>query len=968
VKANKIFSGVGRVWPKGLAAALVTAGLAAGGTALADFKLTAWDASRSDGRLRTEALYEARRLPPGEFRDFAMIPASLAGEMGLAETPEGDGLRVERSEPPAGWDRESFLLAAPGVENVRVEDWRVSAEVISFQDGSPAAGASAGDAVSVRPVRAGALAALQVEVDPSRVLDAQGVARKAGSMRFLIEGPANAVEAPRLSENAVNLPEGMRGLFLNGHKLPNWRARRSPGRGGSVFPEPPGEVRVEYKAGDQIIRVPLASLGLADAAELAQAALTHHGALLASGGVSGTDAWFYAPRRTTLYDIVDAVFVDRAATTPSPAMATRAALSSLTPQGVEIVIPRQRLYEENLRYEWTNSRIAGEGFNFYRVRNPASGGEGPSKSIELAFFDRVPDLTLQVRLDLYGLNNFPSTSPDHKADISINGVALPQIGWDGIAMTSVTQTIALPSQPTSSLTLSHIVPTPTFAGDLHGLDIVELTWTGKPRVDDLGRGDIALDADAGGQPRLVTLAGFVAGTTAADVVLLDITDPNNPIRVLNPSIFTDETGTVGIEFEAPATACRFRAERFAQSSAPDAVAASVEMPDFPPASEPLIGVFVRPPSLAAALAPLVAMRAPNFMELDPQAAYDCYNGGQQSPFAIQDALKDIMAEAPLREAVPYIMLAGFGSLDPRDYLGFQTGAQIPPFLEKSVVISTGAVENSIDFPFSLLEGNDSIPDAAIARLPARTAALVTLAINRSMAHESLLDTLYAAPRTGVIVLDNDSEFQSDGPMWVSLWEQSGRPSSFYSLATTSAAAVISAIDQEFEKPASLGAAMAIYIGHGNNDTWAGEHLVTNSTIPGYVTQSIWPLVSTYTCLNHFYAFPDPTNPSVPDVSLGEAWMFEPNNGAVCSIAPVSVDFYFSQRLFAMSALEQIAKPEDERPRTVGQLMAFTQMQFGVEFPGLILTNKEYILFGDPASPLTLTARGIPVELSAFSLE
>jgi hypothetical protein len=323
--------------------------------------------------------------------------------------------------------------------------------------------------------------------------------------------------------------------------------------------------------------------------------------------------------------------------------------------------------------------------------------------------------------------------------------------------------------------------------------------------------------------------------------------------------------------------------------------------------------------------------------------------------------------APDRVALPAVILVGHGSFDHRDSLGFQTGSQIPPYIEKSVIISTGAVENSIDFPFGLVDGADQIMDVQMARIPARTSDLVDEHVARVIAHDALEQTLYEATRTGVIVLDNDSEFQGDASTWVDLWEQTGRTALFYSLVSTNASTIQSNIRTAFADPTTGGSAFALYIGHGNSNTWAGESIVTNSAITTFTTENQWPLVSTYTCLNHFYAFPDPTNPAIAPVCLGETWLFQPGDGAIASIAPTSLDFYFSQRLFAMEAMELLALPEGQRPRTIGELFAMTQINFGVAYPGLGITNREYLLFGDPQSSLALTDT-VPVELSAFSLE
>src|SRR5690606_11026271 len=115
-------------------------------------------------------------------------------------------------------------------------------------------------------------------------------------------------------------------------------------------PANPGEFRITYEEGDEIISVPLASIG-ATAGDLAQIGIAHHDDVLPIGGIVNDEIWFYAPRNHTLNDRSDSVFASVGATTVSLSMATRPAFLTLAPEGNEVAVPRSRLYAEQNVYE-----------------------------------------------------------------------------------------------------------------------------------------------------------------------------------------------------------------------------------------------------------------------------------------------------------------------------------------------------------------------------------------------------------------------------------------------------------------------------------------------------------------------------------------------------------------------------------------------------------------------------------------
>ncbi|HNM47258.1 MAG TPA: hypothetical protein PKH51_09595, partial [Candidatus Sumerlaeota bacterium] len=107
------------------------------------------------------------------------------------------------------------------------------------------------------------------------------------------------------------------------------------------------------------------------------------------------------------------------------------------------------------------------------------------------------------------------------------------------------------------------------------------------------------------------------------------------------------------------------------------------------------------------------------------------------------------------------------------------------------------------------------------------------------------------------------------------------------------------------------------------------------------------------CFNGYYAVP-----GASDRALGEHWLLQPlNRGAVANVASAGIDYYDSEKLFSIEAIELLGLPGSSRPKSVGELIARTRIAFTTEYPDQVETRHIHLLFGDPESDLTTTAGG-----------
>jgi hypothetical protein len=896
--------------------------------ASADFQLESLQPeSRSTGFAATLAFTPRSATPDAVRREILDIGG---GEVVVLEGPHPD-LSVE-----------SALLGVPGLARWNPAEWRVR---VLDSTGGERPDLAAG--IVLEPFVFGALPGVRVTA---------GAGAFVNGARYRIEvtgPPSTELPPPHLSLDPESpAARVLARTVLNGnvitelpHAVPTLDGRRA-----APAPTYTGDWRAEYASGG-LLRIPLAGSG---ATAPGQTRVVHHGDVLPLLAVGTDEVVVHAPWRDDPGSATDSVFLTVDTGAGAPLAATRPAFPTLSPMGVEVAIDRARTFDYNLRYERLMPKTSDK-FVFNRASIP----EVPAQSqfavndYTLSLHDRLTTTTVGVRIEVYGYNQWVALNPDHYADFSVDGEALPRAIWEGRVLREVGETISLPAIPwPAEVTLRHaIVPDSPIAlagADQQNLDLVELSWRGFPRIDPgTGATTLALAASGDSLPRRVTVGGFPPGTTTGDIRVVDVSDPLAPVAVTGAPTFTDSDGTVAVEFEVGAAAARLEVALDASVASPVEVVATERLPDATALGGVLRAVYVRTPGLAGALAPLVAAQDGDILEFTPQAAYNAFNGGQASPHAVRDALAHLIAAAPARLPFPRVTLVGHGTLDPLNHLGNLPATHIPCFIELGVESGSGRLDNSEDLPYAFLFGGDSLPDIELGRIPAEDASELAVAVDRLLRHAALVDDLVAANRPALFATDDDATFLADSPVFAGIWESTGRTAQRIDLAGSSdgsaeRAQTIDALGQ------GDGVAFSLYTGHGNTDRWAGEGIMRSTDVPLADTEERWPFVTTFTCLNGYYAFP------VPDgKSLSETWLFTPDRGAHSNVAPVSVDFYLEQRLLILELLGTLTQPEPGRPRTVGEAWLATTASYITKYPTLLKTAREYILFGDPSAHLAL---------------
>src|SRR5205085_10143101 len=113
--------------------------------------------------------------------------------------------------------------------------------------------------------------------------------------------------------------------------------------------------------------------------------------------------------------------------------------------------------------------------------------------------------------------------------------------------------------------------------------------------------------------------------------------------------------------------------------------------------------------------------------VDVDNIYDEFNYGVHSPAAVKDFLN--WTYTHWQRQPQFVMLAGSGTLDPRNYTGEGFMDFVPTKLIDTNTMETASDDWFVDF------NNDGKPQMSIGRLPVHTAAEATIVVNKIIAYD-----------------------------------------------------------------------------------------------------------------------------------------------------------------------------------------------------------------------------------------
>lgn len=448
---------------------------------------------------------------------------------------------------------------------------------------------------------------------------------------------------------------------------------------------------------------------------------------------------------------------------------------------------------------------------------------------------------------------------EHHAELALNGTPIGAVQWQGIARQTVT--VKLPSsllrEGENTLQVTGVLDSGA-PYSIFYLDSFDLTYL--RRYASAGgaffcRGD--------GNPS-VTVTGF----PTPDLEVFELGDPLRPKRLEGVAIAMDGGGGYQASFHPGAPDLLYVVVPATGILPPAGISAEAFSDLRSPANGADYLVITAQPLLAAAqeLADYRAGTGLVSRVVDLADVYAEWSDGIADPHAVVDFLA--YARANWNPAPRYVVLAGAGDFDYKDYLGLG-GNLVPPLMT-----STPDGIYASDNRFVDLSGNDGVPELAIGRLPVTSPAELSAVVAKIEAFEGAPGAAW----TGRALLladdpDHATSFAADSDQVSALLSPAYATQHIYlgELA-------IDVARQQLLSGIESGAALVHYIGHGGLDRLAQEGLLTSGDVPGLGNGDRPPVVAAMTCVVNRFALPGFD-------SLGELLVDRAGGGAVAVWAP-----------------------------------------------------------------------------------
>ncbi len=365
--------------------------------------------------------------------------------------------------------------------------------------------------------------------------------------------------------------------------------------------------------------------------------------------------------------------------------------------------------------------------------------------------------------------------------------------------------------------------------------------------------------------RVMTISGFAN----AQISVVNIAQPRRPV-VVTGSRIEKAGGAYRVSFLQVGAGARYAAFAAGGARKPEAVVAA-QRTQLTSAANRANYLIVTVNELKAAAQELADYRAAQGYEtmvVDLEAVYDVFNHGIASPFALRDFLRYAWTYWALPPR--YVVLAGEGTFDYKNYLGF--GDNLLP--AKVVPTPHGLFES--DTWYADVEGDDGVPEIALGRLPVMTAEELQSQVDKIGAYEAAAGDW---TRRVMMVADNPDD-AGDFP---ATSDEVGAlvPGGYLKERIYLPDWTVPAARTAIQNGVNNGALLFNYIGHGAVEHLAAEVLLATNDVPLLVNGEKLPVMLGMTCYAGRYSLPGFD-------CLGECLVMSPVGGTVGVWAPTGL--------------------------------------------------------------------------------
>ncbi|HUV31220.1 MAG TPA: type IX secretion system sortase PorU [Acidobacteriota bacterium] len=498
-------------------------------------------------------------------------------------------------------------------------------------------------------------------------------------------------------------------------------------------------------------------------------------------------------------------------------------------------------------------------------------------------------------------------------------------------------------------------------------DYAELQYHSRLRPDG-DRLDVAVGSYAG-------RAGLEIDDEFSSVpLILDVSDPLRP-RIL--SGYEQSGGQITFEVDLDAAG----PNRFfcapVQLAAQPAAVAPASVADMRDTTQQADLIIITIPGLAPYLDEYIAYRRAQGYTIRVSFVDDImdnYAYGLYDPTAVRDYLKFAYEHYP--PPAPWaVLLVGDGSYDFLDHMGTGMHNLVPPYIRRTDQACSDDAYVHFGSP-GILDSDSSyiiVPDRGLdmvtSRWPVRNGGAIRSIVRKIQAYEAKTGfglwrnniTLVADDEKGAtdaeVIHVQSSEFldQNNIPahIWrdkIYLWD--------YPLVNRQRPSVNDAIVDAFNR----GTLIVNYVGHGNPDVWAHEHIFERiADLPRLTNADRLPLVYAASCAIGF--FDDPQRES-----MGEALLSLDDGGGIAVIAATRLATAASNALLNQKVYDVLLT---DTTLSISEALYVAKLDRQYPGPYQKPNDQKYVYLGDPCVRLALPKLDIeftevPDSLTALS--
>lgn len=354
-----------------------------------------------------------------------------------------------------------------------------------------------------------------------------------------------------------------------------------------------------------------------------------------------------------------------------------------------------------------------------------------------------------------------------------------------------------------------------------------------------------------------------------------------------------------------------------------------------------------------------------------QDIYDEFNAGIKSPLAIQSFLRYAFFNWDRSNRLKYVVLLGNANFNYRRNSGvFQD--YVPTFFYQTQEFGATAS----DFPYTLVAGDDEIPDLYVGRIPSTSSSDVNNVVAKLIEYDQA-GVVDAWRSRGLFISGNDAatyELFTRDPAFRtqnSRVIESLHPNHLSARRLNTVRDPDVDFDPNFGNDTDLidawddGLFWINFMGHGGGGIWADVQLMDLDDVDRLNNRGRYPFVTSMTCFTG--AFENPNN-----LGLAQKLVLTPERGAIGVLASSGLGWLHNDytMLWNMGQFMFVPDASIGEIITLGKILYFSNGNryygnFGT--PGFSSLRHEmvyqYNFLGDPATVLTYTREGIDLTLS-----